>query len=643
MRTRIRLATILSLAIVIVSLGVSLSCSGGSAPITSTTPTSTEPTATASPDIVQLGEQWRSDLSRWLALSYVETEAEAAFTITPPQYIQPTLYSTLAVLGIRRSLDEGVEDRGELATWTSSLRTDEGAYYDPMGPTLPLLMQTDMAVQALSELSALPADRESVVNYVLSLKQPDGRFRNSNDPSLPAALDTQEARLVAAARAVEVLRMLGWAQAAPEQTISVLSEELKARLPEDGSLPRLTDAGSSITMSIIRALAGLDPSLVASRARLFVESSLGQVNELPADFVSGVRAANTLLDSAERLGMPEEKLAAAKTGIQDYLKTKILPLQNLHGGFLSRTSVEPKTTYDVALLTRRVGLDYPNKDALLHEIDKHRVEGGWAQFFDSVVNADESISTFYALSIANSLGFEDYDKPKLSTFLEGVISDPKATPRDIYFSVVSLKLLQGDVPAGARELAKDAVLNAAQALPDTLDSLRMYSYLVLASDELGVALPDALKSKVENVASQAEALGEGPQVDFHAVYYSWVLQHHIGRPIDESALKRFIQSREHASGGYQRFLELDLPDVPAAIRPFPDVTTTLYAVEMLQSLEGPIHKENIVGFVLASKHEFGFDSAPRELIESSPIGSMPTFQTTYAGLTLVQKLSGQNR
>ncbi len=636
MRICIRSAATLLLTLVIGSLPILSACSTGSAPVTpAETPTLLSIYRT------QLDDEWQRDLSQWLGLSYVEKD-EATWLQAWTEYIQPELYSTLAVLGILRSLDQEVQDPGEIADWISSLRTDEGAFYDPIGLSQPLLMQTDMAVQALSKLSLLPADSDSVVRYVLSLKQPDGLFRNSNDPALHAALDTREARLVAAARALELLRVLGEEEAIPKETLSALEQELRARLPQDSPLPLLTDDGSGVTMFIIRALAGLDPSLVPATARLFVESSLGQVNQLPVDFVFGVETANRLLDCAERLGMPEERLAAAKADVQDYLRTKILPLQNLHGGFLNRTSVEPKTTFDVALLTTRVGLEYPNKDALLHEIDKHRVDEGWAKFFDSVVNADESITTFYALTIANILGFEDYDEAKLSAFLGGVFSDPQATARDVYFSVASLRLLNGDVPTSARGLANDAVLNAAQALPATLDSLRMYSYLVLAADELGMVLPDALKSKVESVASQAGGLGEGPQVDLQGVYYTWTLQRYLGQPIDRQWLVAFIQSREHESGGYRRFLQVDMPGVPA-FTPYPDVVTTLYTVQMLESLGEPINHQKVAGFVLASKHQYGFDSAPRELIESTPIGSMPTLQTTYAGLTLLEELIALDR
>jgi hypothetical protein len=444
--------------------------------------------------------EWVASLNKYLSLVYVEEGDRAAFTTRLVTEIAPSLYTTYAVIRLLKS-QESIENKTQIVKYINSLRNQEGAYVESYHSNIidraPL--ETKYALSILTDLNSVPEDSASTIKYLLSLQYDDGTFVLDKKDGITPLEDTRLKRIgQGTASVIKSLAMLEAKDKIPEETKNAIQDEVAHQLGTSGEYPDLLKGDSWGTVLAIQLLAITDPDLVTERARRFIADTLVNIVTLPADPYLSPDRTNNLLDIAQTLGLPEANDPIVSDSLRTLLKEKLLPMQNITGGFGPSYSLDPLATSANIILAARLGVPFPNYLRLEAEIEKHWVGSGWTPFFETSLSNPHYKCTYWALETAAFSGFKGYNKDKINKFLRkgfssNSIPGMNATSiMDIYYCVKGLKLLNGKLNQtdlqSARTLLTDLSASFSDLNEDNYDS--DFIYTMPLSKELDFDLPN---------------------------------------------------------------------------------------------------------------------------------------------------------
>jgi len=589
-------------------------------------------------------KQWIQQLNQYLALSYTENNDKAAFSAINSNDLSPGFYSTCNIITILKSVGMKIENQNQIISYLNSTMNKQGAYVDPTESTTYInpVDETREAIEIINELGGKPEDVDSTVNYLLSLEYKDGTFLVEPETQLSVMENTQLNRIVNGTYSVvDSLIMLGRQNQIPQETKDVLVSAVVSALPEGNPFPSLTDSNTWSVITAIQLLTKIDPSLVPERAKELISYALNEVINIPPDSYIFTSSVNLLLDSAQSLNLAEANDKNILTGLRVDLNDKIFPLQNPSGGFGPSEIVEPLTTSDVVILANRLGVKYPNLNKLLSNIEEHRVDDGWTEFFEYTINNSNYLSTYYAIEIAKFSGYAGYDKKNVEKFLAGcftasITGSNAVDIGDVYDAVMALKAMDNNLTQQESSDAKEICLELATNLltaPQTNVGTD-FAYILPISKEVGFDLPEDIQKVIPQLAGDFEEDlldGQRTLVPYYLLRLWESLDENNTIITKDEAAQYLGNLYDEASGAYNTLALLN-PQEPNTFTPHPEMFQTYSALEILSDIGESIPDENkTVEFVMSSKQEFGFSRAPD--------WSQPYMESTFAALMILKQLS----
>ena len=604
-------------------------------------------------------EVWANNLKNLLALSYVEEPDRAAFVGFATREILPTIHTTRDILRIYQTLGKSVENPEALIAFINSMQTNQGFFTDLLvnyrvERPFPLY-DTYLALDTLATLGTLPENPEMVIHYLLSLQIEDGTF-NGNRLSLST---TRLGRLSNdTALIVKSFMLMGKEECIPNHIANIVREEIINNLQPDKEFPTFEDEVTFRLVGLIELLALLSPEDIPESAKDFIKYLMLNFHEMPVHLVIGVGMIENLMDIGITLRMPEIHDNEVLKSFREYIVNGIFSLQNTSGGFGPNRTIEPFTTANILVITCRLGLEYPNLNVLLKNIETHRLDNGWAKFVDCMVDASSCNFTYWAIQIGNLIGFTDYNPEKVRQYFEEVLSDNTATLHDIYYAVKGLKLLNQKLTTKQQLLGQANIVRLAGTLNPTNTASMQFAYAVLLSQELGFQYSQAINRTINELSFSFKndlisAIKSG-EYDITSLYLLWTIQKKENPLITEQEVRECLDIMYSSStGGYTRQWLF-------GIKYRPDVINTYYASLLLNETNTPVpDKHQTISFVLACKDKYGFDYSTPEFMkvewdipeEYSIYGidpsiipyfstsSQPDFASTYAALMTLKLLS----
>ncbi len=597
--------------------------------------------------------EWMEDLSHWLDLVYVKRGDVAAFTMIAPHNLDGSLHATYGVVQLLKSVGADVPDQARIADWIESLRDDRGAYVDPfyVSHSRPSY-ECWQAVETLRQLGRSPQDAEALVDYLLSLGYGDGTFMlGAEDGWIPE--ETARERMNGTIYVVNTLAALGQTGRLPEATTSFLVSEIERLIGEE-SLPDAAGTEGTIAAAI-RLLAIIDPALVSGQARDFIARGLRTMASVPpGPYLFTVRA-ETLLDAADLLGLPEAREREVIEALKSHFAEKILPQQNSTGGFGPSETIDPVMTKDYTILASRLGLTYPNRDKLLSEIESHWLGFGWATFLINQLDQDDLTSSYYGIEIARFAGFE-YDKERVANFIRAFLfAEADSAPNagdpsvqigkigsgspyglmELYHALKSLKALNGRLTQEERKRAESLCGELVDG--GAIDTGSGYSYVFPISREAGFSLDQKTIDRVHEAARTRKESTIIEEESFSVVRleHLWRASDPEGSVISKDEVTEYLSALYDEKTGSYVSPATDgvsiMQGVPAGT-PRPDMVDTLLAMEVLSDMGKSLPDESrTIEFVFRSKQKYGFGREPTWPYE-------PNIRNTFAALMILERI-----
>lgn len=571
--------------------------------------------------------QWQSNLAFWLSIGYEENDTTASFASISPDFLrQPNLYTTYGMVGILTEMGEKVENPRAIAEWVDSLRNEQGAYNDS-GPrdlnSYPLVIETAWAVITLNNLGIPPHNPGQTVAFIRSLQRDDGLFH----PDTSIGGPEEEQALVATHYAIKALLTLGIDLAHASHlrgTQEALVDYLAAH--PIGASPDLMARESRYFIEAAWSLAQIDPSAVPEEVRLSLQRALNKVPSLPGETLSiaHLDLLPDILDIAESIGLPD---AGIKPGpLERYVTDRVLPQLRAEGGYaFTPAASDPILTYKAVEFLRRMGVLFPYPEDVLQGVARYRIENGWITFVRPMPNPQ---STYYALAIAQQIGYDHYDPAKVGRYLRQFLRRGRKSLRlrDVYFALRGLKLL-GQQPdqRTLRELRAKAISKMQESANGAGGELLELAQLARTLDW---KLPGLVQDQVVQTLGQLGPIPKTMQImHFHELT---VLQSVAGvEVLPPEKIREKVLALWTREGGFKT----------SSNAPMPDLHATFLALDTLSLLhhDSAVDQKAVIKFVLSCKADYGFNYIPSHLIEKFPSAG-PSLGVTYAGIKI---LSGQ--
>jgi len=566
-------------------------------------------------------EQWQQNLLEWLDFAYWEENGEAGFVAHDEGDLKEiSLVYTVEVLEILRDLKCLPEDSWQIAQWLESCHTEQGFYKRKECPAIDDGERLDFTFYAITGLEILgfPAmDAESTASWIFSFLGDDGLFYFGETPISPEEnSDT----------ALELLGKLGYGDDPRlEKTQRVLQQHWLSYLSDSSEVENIAELSMNEKrhfILVVSRLARQDPALIPGSAISLVRQAMEEVPSLTGAMTT-VLYLNDLWAAAELLSLPELESERIVRGFRDFLQNKIFP--QLEGGaaMLGRPVMDPTVTGWVVELAEELNVTYPDKEALLENISKHRRNGGYI-FLRYHLDAD---FTYWGLELARRVGFDVYEAQKIKRYLKNTFSSGESMD-ELYFGFLAYKLLEPKIEPGVTDTIRSRAIKLGRQLSMDIFRRDQYGFLALLAMEANFDIPGELKTKMAEMAAQLKEKilvskdkwwGSTSQM-----YWLWAMQRSLPdediiskREAKEWLLLRY--SADHSGFG-------NLPG------DMPDLGNTFYAVELLSQMGNLelVDREKTLESVLSWKQEH--DSKDPRVTEA-------TFYDVYQGIALLEQLT----
>jgi hypothetical protein len=588
-------------------------------------------------------KEWMQHLNQFLSWIYIEEKDKAAFASVTPGDISPSLYTTFSIVRMVKDIGVNIDNKEQIAIFINSLRNQDGMYLDSFVLNQHKSNETAEAIEVMSALGIKPENIDATVNYLLSLAYGDGTFLQYKEGIITPE-DSRIYRIVKGTGVVvKSLINLGQADKIPQQTKDIIVDEVSSSLGKDD--PFNSETSGSI-IGAVRILTLINPELVPDSAKNYISLAL---KELPSEAdISFPGRAIYLLDIAHTLKLPEAKDENILDGLRVYLKDKIFPLQNLSGGYGPSETIEPMTTGDVVILANRLGIEYPNFNKLMTNINNHWVGNGWSRFLVPSINLTNYVFTYYGIEIADFSGFE-YDKEKVNVFLDNCLSGispgsgEEISLKELYYAVNTIKAMNGGLTSEENQNAKDLCMKLSRRLvsANETDIDPVFTYALPISRMLSFELPAEVLAKISklNGAFKEELLvGKKAMIPNYLLLFWQSLETNSSLTKYE-VLKDLESLYDGDSGGYTspKLIKIPTPEEAANWTPVyksnPELFQTYSALKLLSELGAEVtDKDKTVNFVLSCKQDYGFKRAP-------DWNATTIIETTFAGIMSLKLLS----
>jgi len=603
----------------------------------------------------ELSEQWKTNLNQYLQLSYVVSNENAGFG-NLVNIFHPSLYSTYSVVGILKGISpDRVKDPDSVVKWINSLYNKEGFYCDP-GFNVPKLEQTNWAISILKLLGSQPSSPQSIVQFLKSRQRKDGLFFMKDVKSGNSVKDYMGISY----GAIQILQLIDITPIEAAKTLdiaglhkTVLSYITKT-LANGG--PALKDQDSGYLISAIYILSYIDKNSVPKKAKEWIIRKIGEINTLPPDVLFYPSLINNLLDTAEFLSIQEAK---EPDTLKQYLKEKIFPQENLGGGFYpgkeNTNFIEPMLTYEVFKLSERSGLGYPSFLNLVHIIEIHRIKNGWINFVTFKPSAE---ATFYGLAIAKDIEItKEFSTDKILSYLTDIISsdyegnyENNAVPmelRRLYYTVKAYKLVKDRIPPNLKLSIEDIIHKLSEELPSSETDPFTYAlgmtYLVSISNEIHVKIEENTLLTIRKTAKEiSQLLNNKKFYNIRLLYTYYTLSSALpnsARPKNYEKVICSVLNNLYIKNGFKRMWNMQIPYIDAT---YSGIYLSAYTKNKCNL---QLNYALIKKFVMSSSDTYGFNYAPRELLKSAGLNTVPDIRATYYALWLLNYLNslGQQR
>ena len=591
-------------------------------------------------------DQWVQNVRQYLALSYSADENIAAFGRKTSKDFAPAFYSTYHVFNLLTAAGIKIENQSQIVDYLNSTRNQDGAYVDPSkSPHVATADETRQALTVITGLGFTPENIAATTSYLLSLQYDDGTFLENNENPPSAAESTRRSRIVKGTYSVvESLIMLGQADKIPEETKTAVADEITAALDISGASPSLTDNDTWTLITEINFLSVIDSTMVSERSRELISYAFNGMANLPADAFYVTSGVNLLLDTAQLLHMPEANQANILQSVGTYLKQQIFPLQNESGGFGPSGTIEPLTTGQVVILAKRLGLEYPNMEKLLFNVNTHFVDTGWTTFYIETINSSDYQSTYFCIEIAKFCGYDNYDKKKVEQFLAGcfkssVSGSDAVRLEDEYYAVLALKAMNGKLTQEESNVAQAQCLQLTKGLINVsaLAANVQFSFAIPLSKELNFQLPEDVKNVIPQLAGnyRNNLDSDKNMVNGYSLQRLWESTENNGRAITAAEMHIYLNSVYGSDTGAYNVWATSPPtsaDQTPAYKLFPDMFQTYSALQLLSDMGEKLpDSEKTVSYILSCKQQYGFSQAPASTVTN--LGA------TFAALMMLKQLS----
>ena len=617
----------------------------------------------------QIAGWWRTNLSQYLHLSYINTGDQSAFGAIGGDVFSPNLYATYAAVGILDSISHPVEDPGSIIEWIQSLQDKNGVYYDK-GTLAQPIEQTYWAISILKKLNSSPSNSQAILQFLKNHEQSNGLFMFSNSQ----ADSNTESCISQTYFAISILRLLGIERDKASKIINLqtLSKTLQSYIAShiSSSAPLLKDKESGYLISAIYELSYINKSLVSKEAYSWLSSKIREIDTLPYG-VLYIALINNLFEAMESLGITPQDVSS----VNAYLKQKVFPRQNANGGFSfgkdNSNFIEPMVTYEVTKLFKISSIShYPNLDKLIENLKIHRIRNGWIKFITFKPSVE---ATYYAVSLAKENGdIKDFPVNALIKYLTGVIENPgKSTTvnessnkavriignkgvrvievskvieqlKTIYYAVKTYILLKKRLPIRLRHhlintakiLAGDLSLlplPTQDSESDLLENAEALSYFISIFNTIQRWPSDSfgLLNKIKDVSERlAYSVKHKKTFNIRMLYDFFILNsvlrfYRYPEADENSYIIRNALSILNTGQGFKRAPQLDITDVDS----------TYLGVSLVDGDIQQLDFDKIIKFVMESQVDYGFNYAPQNN------NSVSDLKVTYEALWILNYLT----
>lgn len=596
--------------------------------------------------------RWRNNLTQYLDLCYLTNGKEAAFGALSADIFKPDFYSTYAAVGILKSLSEKIDNPEKVAEWIKTLKIDS-PIYDGYRVNFFDIMRFYEEVIVLKNLNGALPNKDLVLKFFGKYEKKDGTFAFGGPQP-----DDLKGRISQTYFVISVIKTLGVDSDTAKKflDLSALSDTLRSYISKHVNNTSLKDVNKSgYLISAIYELSYVDKKQMPRDASVWLEQSVQSISSLPYGFLY-VALIGNLAEAVKAMNADIE----IDKQIGKYLKEKVIPEQNLSGGFglQGRNSnfLEPMLTYKIAKLFEISSMRYPDSDKMLETLKIHRISKGWIKFytFDPSVQA-----TYFAVRPAKENGvLKRYSKSALKVFLDGKvrsitdalsqreissgITRPDAPDvivsklKTLYYVSATYKSL--GLPSPKTRIMK-AGMTLLDELPENLNSdsklllnSKSLSYFILTSDRLN-CWPEkpSLITKIETVSAElAKSVQKEKFENIDNLYNLFVL----------NTVVSFYKSRE--ANANTRVIDKVLSDlsVPDGFKRSPGIDTadmdSNFIGLQIKSRGGylnDVNKERMIKFVMDSMESYGFNYAPNSS------SSSPDLKSTYEALWILSYLT----
>ncbi|MBN1859270.1 hypothetical protein JW848_08710, partial [Candidatus Bipolaricaulota bacterium] len=374
-------------------------------------------------------------IPRWLDLSYVESEDVAGFGEYPYDRLeQPSLYATHGAVVNASYNGIPVENDGAIVEWLASLQQPCGSFDDPVTDA-PALNETVWALQTLRLIGAdllrfadALAFLESTI-ATLSLDETEiaNEFRSAMfDLHLVSACQSE---LATAGLLLDegVLESLG-------EDLASVSPRMDSRI-ETASVWSWDEDDEAVWAYVI-AVAQFAPETLSQASIEFLEAHLSTIKQhAPAHFLSCAWIRDLLVASAAAFQWETIPQVVAEQ-VWEFLVDRIFPATREVAGYgwTNRDGVrwlDTQMTVPLIQVCHLLGRSYPFAAPFSATLLPLRGPSGWGQQVQIVRDAS---STFFALEIAQQIGWAGFSECKVLSFFKSVIQAPDSLPSDVAYA-----------------------------------------------------------------------------------------------------------------------------------------------------------------------------------------------------------------
>ena len=452
----------------------------------------------------------------------------------------------------------------------------------------------------------------------------DGLFYPEHEP-VERHEDDDEAtkRPVSTRQVIDTLFILGFQDISIlEKTTETVQEQLLSELAKSTNPAYFTENELYRIAHATYILARIDASSIPEEAQTFIGKALEIAPALPdVPFGRGMGAFIALLDAAEAIDSPQLKWETVQDNLRGHMK-EAFSHQSAEGGLSisGYPSISITTAYRSVYIATKLDVPYPNLDLLLKEIQMHEVKGGClpiAGYTSFTVSysprAREAADTYYALQIASRIGFNDYNQDKIENFFLEVVEDYSVSPKDLYYALLGLRLLQGEVETELIEKINEKAIESAHELDEDPHGMEQFgsqaAYFCRLAEMTGKDVPQELLDKLAVYAQDLKdySLLEETEgeilLDMRRLYSIWIIQSFLGGEeiLTKEELIDLVMGLWSERGGF-KLARPDDEDI------YPALNSSYLGMELLSQVgaEELVDMDKLTDFVLSCQCPFGF-------------------------------------